>query len=293
MLKAFSHFPGFRLLAAWLTVFSSLLFLGQARASADEFLAAGVEIPQALQAKGYSTFGKMNLATLVSQMHGIRVKFSNELVAAKRNQNGRISARWEVSRSGRIIHVYAPSWNRFTDQRSLLALHEYLGILGYADNNYWLSTQMWTLSLQEAQALSGGERTAIERSIEYRTQVASNSSGGGVVGVGGGGEGGTIWVRQKRIRENLDRLNRGEGARDENVGSIYHELEGTVEAGYGGFESKAAKRAAAEWVRRNKPYCMVRAGLCKSRKPKFIGDNNCTCPGSAEPGTIIYTDKPW
>jgi hypothetical protein len=264
----------------------------RALASSGEFLAAGLEIPQNLQARGYSNFGPMDLATLVSQMQGVQVQFSSKLTAAKRNQNGRISARWEVTSSGRIIHVFSPLWNRFTEQRSMLALHEYLGILGYYDDNYWLSTQLWTLSLPDSQALSYNERARIEKSISIRAQPMQQVAGGGVVGVGGGGEGATIWVRQRRIKESLEQINRGTGDRDQAIGTVNHELEGTVEAGYGGFESPAVVKRAKEMMSRKNSYCMVSGGLCR----KFSKDrqsSNCTCSRLSASGTIVYTEAPW
>ena len=265
-------------------------------ASSEEFIDAGLSIPRALQARGYTQFGSLNLETFVSQMNSVRIEFSKDKSIAKKNQNGRISARWETTARGSSIRVYTPSWQRFTDQRPILALHEYLGVFGFYDDNYWLSTQMWTLSLNATDSLTAGERARIERSIEAhasrREQHASNG-GGGVIGVGGGGEGATIWLRQNSIRERLNELNSGEGERSEAVSNIYRELESTSEAGYAGYESPAAIRAARIKAATYKPYCLVSLNrLCKT-KSKSGQSEPCTCPGIDYVGTVVFTATPW
>ena len=282
----------FRVIAAVCAMLAGLALTTVAQAAtADAFLAAGMEVPSRLQAQGYTRFGDLDLATFTAQMQQVRVIFSADLTVAKRNQNGRISARWETTKQGKTIRVYTPSWNRWVEQQTLLALHEYLGILGFADDNYWLSTQLWTLSMPESRSLSAQERSTIERSIEVRTRIRY-AGGGGVVGVGGGGEGGTLWVRQRRIRKNMSEIEQGTGNRDEAIGGIYQELEGNAEVSYNGFESPEMKRKIKKYMDQQKPYCMVSAGLCKL-KPKKRIHNECTCDGSSEPGTIIYTAKPW
>jgi hypothetical protein len=272
-----------------------LIFVERAPAASRDFQSAGAEIPLALQAKGYTRLGAIDLADFLDRMRSVEVRFSTQLSAAKRNQDGRISARWENRGNKNVIEVYAPSWNRFVEQRSMLALHEYLGVLGYEDENYWLSTQMWTLSIRESEALDNQERAAIERSIETssqqrRLQMAAN--GGGVVGVGGGGEGGTVWLRQRQIKRGLEKAADPRGERTSAIGEVFDGLEGTSEVSYGNFWSPETKRQIKAMQARRKDYCMISAGLCKVRNRKR-GDSSCICAGYGEDGTIISTEKPW
>lgn len=269
--------------------------LWSARAQSNEFLTSASQIIQSLQAKGYSNFSHLHLDTFLQQMSSVEIQFSNQLTAAKRNQNGRISARWEVYGSKKLIRVYTPSWNRFSEQRPMLALHEYLGVLGYDDDNYWLSTQLWTLSLQESSALSADERAAIEQSIASRVRplrMQLAASGGGVVGVGGGGEGGTVWLRQRQIKQGLSGLNDASVERSRSANEVFNGLEGTSEAGYGNFWSKETKARIRKMQARRKSYCMINAGLCKVRI-QSRGSDSCRCSGYDEEGMIVSTENPW
>jgi hypothetical protein len=122
-------------------------------------------------------------------------------------------------------------WKKFPEQQSILALHEYLGAAGFYDDNYWISTSMWFLSLPDAQkVLSDEMKSGIESwitrnasaKIPHGTRLA-----GGVVGVGGGGESASLWARMEALKRALAVLKKPSNTEEEKrnaLNSIDHFL---------------------------------------------------------------------
>ncbi|RZA05034.1 MAG: hypothetical protein EOP11_13760, partial [Proteobacteria bacterium] len=187
------------MLSLFLSFFLLVPGFAAADAELDGFRDAGREIPTALIQAGHSQFGALDLSSFLEEISRTPLRWASAKEIGTRNKSGRISARWEIKGGVSSILVNRETWRRFPEEQAIFALHEYLGITGYNDNNYWLSTTMWFLSLKEArQALD--EKVLAGRVSHYaRMRMAS----GTVVGVGGGGNILTLHLRAKRLRENL------------------------------------------------------------------------------------------
>lgn len=203
----------------------SLSSTAHAHGFQSEFLKQGSEIPLALERLGYTHFGKLNLDSFLRALPAHQVTFNDRV--DKLNHNGRISGHWDAD--GRIS-VYRTWWKRFHDQHSVLALHEYLGVEGYNDDQYWISVSMWFLTLPETQTnLSAEIRANIAQWITKNANVRiakGTQMAGGVVGVGGGGESGTLYVKMHGLLDSVRELGKplDEIDRNYNIGMISHYL---------------------------------------------------------------------
>lgn len=199
-----------------------------------EFLKKGSEIPLALERLGYTQFGKLNLNNFLNALPAHQVTFSDHV--DKLNRNGRISGHWDAAGN---ISVYSKWWKRFRDQQSVLALHEYLGAEGYSDDQYWLSVSMWFLALPETQAnLSKTIRTRIAQWITMNANLRipkGTQMAGGVVGVGGGGESGTLYIKMHGLLDSVRALGKPleQNERNYNIGMISHYLSSSTTVTWG------------------------------------------------------------
>jgi hypothetical protein len=173
-----------------LIVFAFLIFSSKF-AFADQsskFRASARMIPSILIQKGFTQVGDINMRQLVNQMNQVQVRPAGEDEIAAMNGNGRKTARWEINGASRTI-VFNASWiNKFSDQKGLLALHEFLGALSFDDEDYMTSAGLWFLSQGHTGRLQPEELRRVLSSIESRARVRYAGNSGGVVGVGGGGE---------------------------------------------------------------------------------------------------------
>jgi len=198
---------------------------------ADEFFARGSQIPQTLKDMGYEQFGDLKLSSALERMPSIAIVYSDKV--RKLNNNLRLSAHWQIDENGvATIFVNQNWWNKFYDQKLVLALHEYLGPLGFIDDQYWMSVSMWFLSLPQAQiAFSKDPKLKpavvawIGRNANWRLPKGTKVAGG-AIGVGGGGEGGTLFIKMNGILRSLQELSQPQAPADEAVslGMIYHYL---------------------------------------------------------------------
>lgn len=204
---------------------------------AEGFLAKGSEVPAALSALGYKQFGALDLNRFLSEISRIRPSLSNNVEAL--NGNGRLSAHWQNQGGAVSILVNPVWWNKFPDQQSVLALHEYLGTSGFIDDQYWISVSMWFLSQPEAQRLLDGN---IKNQIADWISKNANSRlpkgvqlAGGVVGVGGGGEGGSLFAKMHTLRNCLKELAGRQSSieRDNTLGIISHYLSSQLTVTWG------------------------------------------------------------
>lgn len=189
-----------------------------------EFLIEGSRIPSRLKDKfSYNNFGPdLNLQKLLSDMKPIAIKPSVDLLSL--NTLGRATARWECHDHQCQISVNPILWEKFPEQKSVLALHEYLGSLGYYDDNYWISTSMWFLSLDATQkALSATMKSKIERWIGKNASLrfpANTRVAGGVVGAGGGGESASLWARMFSLKNALKVLQSPDSSESDKLAAL-------------------------------------------------------------------------
>lgn len=165
---------------------SSLAFANPAYES--RFRSAGASIPSALLQRGYSRFGGLDLRSFIADMAQVKLKVQGEDQIGRRNGDGRKTARWEITPEGRTI-TFDPEWITKPGLQSvvpMLALHEYLGILGFNDRRYNASLGLWFLTQSAVhQVLTAEEKAQI---VNIIVQQLGRRTAGGVIGVGGGGQ---------------------------------------------------------------------------------------------------------
>lgn len=171
------------------------------------FQQAGKQIPEALIEKGYVEFGAINLQDLVKSMSTIKA-VSIPRFARPNPSDGyktaRSSAEWFRDPAGNYINISETEWPKIeTSVQPMLALHEYLGAIGFNDENYLISSAMWLAALATPDIksiLSANEIRAIESSVE------NQATSGGITAVGGGGDQHGIKTKMKILSDDLDAI---------------------------------------------------------------------------------------
>lgn len=216
----------------WLVSFGLLIASSiRAETIANEFFRQGSKIPNALIQMGYTQFGDLDLQSALQKIPSFVVKYSDKV--GKLNGNGRLSAHWQLDENGSYTIFVNPAWwQKFYDQKPVLAWHDCLGPLGFIDDQYWMSVSMWFLSLPEANIafekdphLKSRVIAWIGKNANYRLPKGTKVAGG-VIGVGGGGEGGTLFVKMNGILRSLRELSKPQSPEEqsESLGTIYHYL---------------------------------------------------------------------
>lgn len=212
------------------TLLLSLLTLQPAHAAdcSAAFKKAGAEIPRALMKRGYRRFGNLDLARFIQDIEEVSVTSSDLRSIQQKNRNsrseGRGTGRWTLGH----VSVACPYFNGFKEKRSAFAFHEYLGALGFTDHEYRGSLALWLLSRQDAhQLLRSDEKGLI---VKWASAKLNGGDGGGAVGVGGGGEIGTVFVRTNYLQNQIDELKKKprESERKEIIDWLYDRLNSTA-----------------------------------------------------------------
>jgi hypothetical protein len=148
----------------------------------DTFRAAALSIPAALLRQGHSQIENLDLRELQHQIRAIEVRVLGRWEVEDQNRNGRATARWENTGGRRTIYLSKTFWSQAKASQASLALHEYLGALGYPDQDYGLSSRLWFLAQDSSQRdLSPAEQDEIKKDVSRMSaaRMGTNSSGGG------------------------------------------------------------------------------------------------------------------
>lgn len=166
---------------------------------AQDFLKQGKIIPQALLRLGYDQFGELNIKAMMQKMDGVRILSAPAQQIMLKNSDGRPTAHWRREAGSTSVTVSPEFWDDYMPEtKPLIALHEFLGGVGFDDTNYHLSSALWLLSTPEAQKnLNPGEQKIIQNYISK----AKNT--GGVIGVGGGGDVVSCYVKKNVLLKKL------------------------------------------------------------------------------------------
>jgi hypothetical protein len=172
----------------------------------DDFRRSAQAVPQRLIQLGYTQIGGVDLHKTLQEASTIQVNstgfFQRAEPVIEGFETARSGAQWQRSATGARIDVNRGHWTKSTsDEKSVIGLHEILGVSGFNDRNYQLSTPLWLLSLPQSSQLAAGERQQLEK----RIQVAS-SGGGSITGVGGGGDPAGVKIRIKVLKATLNRV---------------------------------------------------------------------------------------
>lgn len=162
--------------------------LAQANYSADQdFKKLAIEIPSHLINSGYKRIGELDLDQLNIEIQTMNIEVLDWVETKVDESNLRIFARWQRDQNGIVIRLNEKVWNKSPQKfKSTLALHEALGGAGYDDSNYNLSTSLWLL--REVGMRNIFNPTEINFIVNHISEISKRNNGGGIVGVGGGGD---------------------------------------------------------------------------------------------------------
>lgn len=181
------------------------------------------KIPATLTDMGYRKFGRLDLQKVRTDMNKV---FIESGMRSFGRDDWRSTARWKIQGQMRSIAVDCKQWQKYPEQKAIVSLHEHLGVLGYYDEDYWLSTGMWVLTQKKAHKyLKSSEKKNL---IQWLTNNANLS--GSVVGVGGGGESESVQHRMYFLNEALVKIAsaKSEKERQEGVGDLSYHLTSRV-----------------------------------------------------------------
>lgn len=182
----------------------------EAERAVAEFRASALEIPSLLLAQGVPTVGDLDLAEFVRAARGVEVRAEREVVTESGPGMTRRSGRWSRGEGAPAIAFDPAMWGAtYPEARPLVSLHEFLGAAGFDDADYRASIALWILS-RDSWREALGERFARELAAVVRRaetppfQVAG--PGGGIVGVGGGGDFMGVYYKAAAVRDRMERL---------------------------------------------------------------------------------------
>ena len=165
-----------------------------------DFKASAKEMVHQLLKKGYRKFGQLDLNEFLQEIEQTNVNYVPALKFNQADGSERSSACWELLRGSRTINVSLWQWARTEPSvRPVIAMHEFVGPAGFNDQDYQLTTAMAVLETDESAGLLEPEQIpalhhlirSARPSVHAHGGVAANphaSGGGGIVGVGGGGD---------------------------------------------------------------------------------------------------------
>lgn len=180
-----------------------------------DFQARAREIPTRLLRLGYTHFGSLDLRDLLNSMPAVSVtskpKIQRPEPIAGLN-TARSSAQWFEDKRGLHIEVSSERWATTPiDSREVIGLHEYLGAAKFRDKNYGPSSALWLLSQpQTQQHLSAAEKQSLVDKVIIE-------AGGGISGVGGGGEEAGVTTKLMLLKRDLNVLSQSFDARTRQV----------------------------------------------------------------------------
>lgn len=167
----------------------------------------------------------INLTKLLRSIDNrIDIRVTDAQTMHAMNANGRIGARWECQGNSQKITFAREFWTEdyLLEIRSVLALHEHLECSGIYDHDYKTSLALWVLNQDIVQNyFTRNER----RQISHGLQLAS---GGGIIGTGGAGDHGSIYIRAHMIQTQINELitKRDHAERQKNMAAILVYLSG-------------------------------------------------------------------
>jgi hypothetical protein len=151
----------------------------------QDFKLAAQKMVGDLLKSGYRKFGQMDLNSFLGEINQTQVNYYPYLTFYQSDGHERASACWALQNGVRTVNVNQWMWARTdTDMRSVIAVHEFLGPARFNDQNYQVSTAMAILMTNQGKpGIEPEQIPALSRLTR-----SSLSSGGGIVGVGGGGD---------------------------------------------------------------------------------------------------------
>lgn len=170
-----------------------------------DFKAQARVLPMRLLRMGHSQFGNLDLNDLLQQMGSVEVRIASEDFVGRRNTDPGTTvvrggaAHWDRS-TGRPIIYITPDWSlkNLGGLKPTMALHEYLGALGYQDTNFTVSNNLEFISKGGLETLDESQRENVVRSTGADATVRT---AGGVSVVGGAGDPRSAFLRQIMLEQ--------------------------------------------------------------------------------------------
>jgi hypothetical protein len=174
---------------------------------AHEFQTSALSIPRALTDAGITSFGHIELSTLIQQMSSVQLQVSRIMAIDPTDAKKRIAARWQRNSNNpadSVIIISRKMWEKWMtpDDKAAFALSIYLQAAGYQDLYFDLSTSMWFL----AQELVHPTLTASELGqVDAYAERLTHSLGTAQIGKADlAGSEGKVGVIENFIQENLN-----------------------------------------------------------------------------------------
>lgn len=181
-----------------------------------EFIKSAGQIPNALINHGYRQIGQLDLLNMIRTMSSpnVQIVVVPQLKYAVSQDQVRSSAYYFCDPKTSRITISQMLWSQTPKQiRPILALHEFLGCSRFNDSIYNLSTVLNLISLPKtSKILSRSELAVLEDYAGKRLVVASR--GGGIIGVGGGGDMGGAYIKSWVLEKNLDDMKKARSVAD-------------------------------------------------------------------------------
>ena len=180
----------------------------------EEFKTSGLTIPRLLSDRGYKKIGDLRIEKFMSAFDTVSLNQNSEIEHKQMMATQpmtRDSAEWHRTSHGADISINDEMWpSTGSGLKPALALHEYLGALGYTDDIYSCSTSLWVLTHDDAlKTLRPAEIKKIEAIAQGACKLA-----GGSTGVSGGGDSWGVYMKISIIRFNLKRMTPVETEKD-------------------------------------------------------------------------------
>ena len=184
---------------------------------ATDFKASAQQMLSQLLAKGYRHFGQLDLVQFAQSIQSTNIRYVPALKFLQVDGSERASACWDLQNGQRTINVSLWMWARTdSSMRPVIAMHEFLGPAQFNDQDYQLSSAMALLATEESSGLLEPEQIpslhalkkipSLNSSVGHLGRQAFASAGGGVIGVGGGGDWVAALAKLVFLKSGLDHL---------------------------------------------------------------------------------------
>lgn len=172
------------------------------------FRAAGKVLPQKLLSMGYTKFDRLDLRKFIRDIDAIRIIPGMNKIGMS---DMRSTARWTVKNGVIQIEVDCARFDEFPAERPQVAAHEYSGPLRFADGDHWMTNLMWVLTLPETRQTFKPDEIAV---LEENLRRVARVGGGGIIGLGGGGESSAVAYNNSRIRRAMRDIRKAKSKRE-------------------------------------------------------------------------------
>lgn len=181
---------------------ASVFACGETDQCLQDFRNAGAQIPKQLLDNGIEELGRLDLKALVEFIETASLVPRPWVSFPDGNDHERISAIWHRDTTPPYIEFNLAAWDATKKEvKPLIALHEFLQLLDFNDQDYQLSLSLWfLLETQKKQLLSPDQSEWLQDQILLL-------AGGGAVGVGGGGDFNAEWLKLTIIKNAIEKIN--------------------------------------------------------------------------------------